>query len=95
MCLPKFDIKQSTVALNCFKSCETLDVLTFSKKQNKTKHCLMFGLKFTLFDVTSFLSDNLLELKKFIFKPENHWRYFPKNFPNILCLLFSSVTLSS
>ena len=55
----------------------------------------MFGLKFTLFDVTWFLSDNLLELKKFIFKPENHWRYFPKNFPNILCLLFSSVTLSS
>ena len=70
MCLPKFDIKQSTVALNCFKSCETLDVLTFSKK--KKKHCLMFGLKFTLFDVTSFLSDNLPELKKFIFKPENH-----------------------
>ena len=32
----------------------------------------MFGLKFTLFDVTSFLSDNLPELKKFIFKPENH-----------------------
>ena len=32
----------------------------------------MFGLKFTLFDVTSFLLDNLPGLKKFIFKPENY-----------------------
>ena len=27
MCLPKFDIYQSTVAPNCFKSQQTLDVL--------------------------------------------------------------------
>ena len=42
------------------KATQTLDVLIFSK----TKFCLMSGLKFTVSDVASFLSDNLSGLEK-------------------------------
>ena len=35
----------------------------------------MFGLKFTLSDVTSFLMDNLNQRKKIKFRPDNVMRY--------------------
>ena len=43
---------------------QTLDDLIVFKKQ----FCLMSDLKFTLFDVTSFLPDNLSGLKKNVFR---------------------------
>ena len=51
MSLPKFDICQGTGAKDFLKN-QTLDVLIFFKE----KFCLMSGLKFTLPDVTSFLT---------------------------------------
>ena len=61
--LPKFDIYQSTVAQNCFKShknswCSDF----FPKKKKKKKNYLMSNLKFTLPDVKLFLPDNLSKL---------------------------------
>ena len=57
MYLPKFNIYHK------LKQTQTLDVLIFFK----IKFSLMTDLKFTLSDVTSFLSDNLPGLKKIIF----------------------------
>ena len=48
------------------RDAQTLEVLIFFKK----KFCLMPGLKFTLSGVTSFLPDNLPELKNIIVRPE-------------------------
>ena len=86
MCLPKFDIYQSTVALNYFKSHTNYWCSDFFQK----KFCLMSDLKFTTSDVTSSLPDNLSDLWKIMFR---------LNFRGILNLLdvFSfllSVTLS-
>ena len=67
MCLSKFDIYQGTVALTCFKSQHTLDVLIFFKKRS----FVYVRLKFTLSYVTSFLTNNLSGLKKIIFRPDN------------------------
>ena len=50
MCLPKFDIYQGTVAQNCFRSHTNSWCPDFFQK----KSCRMSGLKFTLFDMTSF-----------------------------------------
>ena len=60
MCLPKFDIDQSTVAPNCFKSHTNSWCPDFFQKKN----CLIPDLKFTLPDITSFLPDNLSGLYK-------------------------------
>ena len=61
MNLPKFDIYQSTKQLQIvLRATQILDVLFFFKK----KFCLMSGLKFTLSDTTSLLSDDLSRLKK-------------------------------
>ena len=57
-CIPRFDIYQIPVALNCFKShTNSLCLIFFFKKK-------MPGLKITLSDVTSFLPDNLSGLEK-------------------------------
>ena len=53
---------QGAVALDCFRATQTLDVLFLFQKK-----ILMFGVKFTLSDVTSFLPDDLSGLKKIIF----------------------------
>ena len=44
MCLPKLNIYQSTIAPNCLRATQNIDVLIFLEE----KFCLMFGLKFTL-----------------------------------------------
>ena len=59
MSLSKFDIYQVAGATNCFKIYANSWFPHFFKK----KFCLMSGLKFTLSEVTSFLPDNLSELK--------------------------------
>ena len=58
MSLPKSQI--------VLRDIQTLEVLIFFRK----KFCLMSDLKFTLFGVTSFLPDNLSELKNIIFRPK-------------------------
>ena len=58
MCLNTFDIYQGAVAQNCVKSLDFLGFFFFF-------NCLMSGLKFTFFKLTSFISDNLSGLKKY------------------------------
>ena len=58
MSLPKLQI--------VLRDIQTLEVLIFFRK----KFCLMSDLKFTLSGVTSFLPDNLSELKNIIVRPE-------------------------
>ena len=53
----KFDIYRGTVASNCFKIAQTLDVLI-------SFHRLMPGLKFTLSDVTSFSAEQSARVLK-------------------------------
>ena len=60
MCLSKFDIYHGTVTPVCFKSHRNSWCPDFFSKK---KICLS-GLKFTLFEVTSFLPDNFSKLKK-------------------------------
>ena len=64
VCLPKFDIYQSTVPPNCFKSHAKYLCPDFFQKKF---FCLMSDLKFTLPDVTSYLT----ALKKYIFRFES------------------------
>ena len=45
------------------RATQTLDVLIFFKK----KFCMMPGQKFTLFDATSLLPDDLSRFKKYIY----------------------------
>ena len=52
ICLPKFNIYQGT-AEPVLRAKITLDVLIIFF----LKYCLMSGVKFTLFDVSSFLPD--------------------------------------
>ena len=59
MWLPKFDIYQGAVPLNCFKSHTNSSCPDFSQK----RFYLVSGLKFTLSDVLPFLPDNLSEIK--------------------------------
>ena len=68
MSLTKFDIYQciNQKLQIVLRATQNLYVLIFFSK----KLCLMSGLKFTLSDVTSFLPDNLSQLKKVIFSPE-------------------------
>ena len=61
MSLPKFGIHEGTGATNCFRSLINCCCPHFFQE----KFCLMSGLKFTLSDVTSFLPNNLFELKIF------------------------------
>ena len=60
MCLPKFDIYDGKITVNCFKSYPN----SFSWFFFKRKFCLMYGFKFTLSEVASFLMEKLLVLKK-------------------------------
>ena len=61
MNLPKLDIYQGIKELQIvLKARKILDVLIFFNK----KFCLMSGLKFTLSDATSLLTDDLSGLKK-------------------------------
>ena len=60
MSLRELDIYQGTGATNCFKSHISSSCSHFFKK----KFWLIFGLKFTLADVKSFLPNNLSGLKK-------------------------------
>ena len=63
ICLPKFDIYQGTVAPNCFRSRPNWCPDFFQKKKK------MSSVKFNLFDVTSFLPDNLSGFKKNLIRP--------------------------
>ena len=60
MCLPEFDNYQGTVAPNCFKSHANSRCPDFFQE----KVCLVSCLKFTLYDVTSVLPENLSWFKK-------------------------------
>ena len=64
--LPKFNIYQNAGAPNCLNATETLDALIFFIK----KFCMMFSLKFTLSDVTSFPPYYLSGLKKSMLRLE-------------------------
>ena len=62
--LPEFDAYQGPIAPSYFKSHANSWYSYFFQK----KVCLMSGLKFTLFDVTSVLPENLSGLKKNYFQ---------------------------
>lgn len=60
MCLRKLYIYQAILGSNCFRTTQILDLLMVFEK-----FCLLYGLKFNLYSVTSFVPDNL---KKIILK---------------------------
>ena len=66
MFLPKFAIYQGMVALNCFMSHINSWCPDFFQKKVLSDA----GVKLTLSDMTSFLSDNMSGIKKYIFRPE-------------------------
>ena len=72
MCLPKFDVKRDTVASDCFKSHTNSWYPDFFQK----KVFLMFGLKFTLCNLTSFPPDNLSSLKEKLYSGLLHHLFF-------------------
>ena len=85
MCLPKFDAYQGAIARSCFKSHTNFWFPYFFQK----KVCLKSSLKFTLFDVTSVLPDNLSGIKKNYFQTCAEINTLSFNSPKqMLCKLF-------
>ena len=85
MCLLEFDAYQGARAPSCFKSHTNSWCPYFFQKMVRLKP----GLKFTLFDVTLILPDNLSGLKKKIFQTFVEINTLSFNSPKqMLCKLF-------